>query len=208
MDYQTALALTNEFMEYLRPICVRIEVVGSVKRVDTKALTEGCHDIEFLLILKDGRPVAEFGKPDQIYLTKLDKLLADLKYRGRIGNASDPKDGKKYKKRAIKGTGELNEFCVEFFIVTAETWGIQNLIRTGPSLFSHRFVTNRSQHFYSSDHGRSFAGLLPNDLTYVRGETCIRRGEERLVLPEESDAIALIGAGWIAPADRAEFALR
>jgi hypothetical protein len=53
-----------------------------------------------------------------------------------------------------------------------------------------------------------FAGLLPNDLTYVRGETCIRRGGERLVLPEESDAIALIGAGWIAPADRAEFALR
>jgi hypothetical protein len=201
-------------MDELRPICSRLEVVGSMKRADHDALTNGVHDIEFILIQQSGIPRAEFGKPKNIYLTKLDKLLADLEYRGRVRQAADKKDGQRYKKRAIIGTGELNEFCVEFFIAQAENWALLNAIRTGDELFAHRFVTNRNKHFFSDKHQRDFPGLLPNDLTYVRGVnrdngiSVIERLGEVLDLKTEGDAINLIGAGRIPPNERAEFALR
>jgi len=93
MNYPDAKKLADKFLELLRPACTRIEIVGSTKRADNKALTDGVHDLEFLLIQKPGNPLSEFGRPKNIYLTHLDKLLADLEYQELIRQAADKKDG-------------------------------------------------------------------------------------------------------------------
>lgn len=200
MQLQLATQFAKDFLEKLMPACIRGEIVGSVKRADKPEV----HDIELLLIAKNEKPVPEFGKPGFIYTSKLQKVLADLEYSGYLRQATKKADGDRYKKRAIIGSGELNEFCLDMFIVKPETWGIQNVIRTGPSLFSHAFVTNQNQKVLDRASGRTYNGLLPNHLEYIRGETVIknRKTGEILLLPEEQDAIAVLGRGWIEPAQR------
>lgn len=209
MEYAKALTYANDFYSLLLPACEALEIVGSVKRNDKPEV----HDIEYLAILKNQRPVPEFGKPNQIYKTILEKILSEMEYNGLVRQAMVKRDGERLKKRAIIGTGEVNEFCFEIYIVTLGTWGIQNVIRTGPSLFSHRFVTNQRFGFWDEKTQRRYTGLLPNDLTYVKGEpnkgtySYIKRGEERLALPTELDAIEVLGLGWIPPCDRGKVAL-
>ena len=203
MELQKAQQITSKLFDILSPVCSRIAWVGGVKREK-----KDVHDIEFLMILKGGRPLPEFGKLKNLYETHLDKLLADMQEDGILKQPSKKADGPRYKKRALIGTGELNEFCLDLFIVNEKTWGIQNVIRTGPALFSHRFVANRNKKIYSHELGREFWGFLPNDLEYIRGETEIRRDGKVLDLPWESDVIDLLGVGWIEWNERANFALR
>lgn len=207
MNYADATPLAEKFLSLVSPVCVRAEVVGSWKRKKQ----ENIHDLEILLIQKPGHPLPEFGRPKSIYPTHLDKLLADLEYREVIRQAADKKDGAKLKKRAIVGAG-LNEFCIEFYIVTPATWGLQNLIRTGNSWFSHRCVTNKSVMAWNRETGAKAAGFLPDEFRYVKGkdlesgESCIKRGDEIIPLPEESDVFNLIFGKWIEPKDRVGYA--
>ena len=198
MKINKSLEYAEQFLELLSPACDRIEIVGSNKRQDKTDV----HDIEILLIAKNERPVPEFGKPNQVYKNKLEKVIADLHYQDILRHAADKKDGDKLKKRAIVGVGELNEFCLELYIVQPETWGIQNVIRTGPSIFSHCFVTNKSKGAYSREENTWYAGLLPDQYTYVRGETKILFEGNQFSLPEEKDAIEILGFGWVEPRDR------
>lgn len=61
---------------------------------------------------------------------------------------------------------------------------------------------------------KRYTGFLPKDLTYVRAKDSpdklshIRRGDEILSLPEESDAIELLGFGWIPPNERIKWSLK
>lgn len=209
MKHQKALELALKFQQLLSPACIRTEIVGSVKRNDKPEV----HDIEILIIPRNERPVPEFGKPAQIFKTKLDKVLSDLEYEGLLRQAADKKDGDRYKKRAICGAGELDEFTLDLFIVTQATWGLQNVIRTGPSLFSHRFVTNRKFGFWDEKSQKRYTGFLPNDLAYVTAKNSpdklshIKRGKEILSLPEEKDAIELLGFGWIPPGERSRWSV-
>lgn len=206
MNYSKASEYANKFLSRLASFCERIEVVGSVKRNDKPEV----HDIEILLIQKQGHPIPEFGRPN-IYTSWIDKAMADLEYEGLLRQAADKKDGDRYKKRAIIGTGELNEFCLDLFIATSATWGLQNMIRTGPSLFSHRAVTNRSAMAFDRETGNKYSGFLPNDLKYIRAKDApdklsrVMRGAEVLKLPEERDAIEMLGFGWIPPSERRKF---
>src|SRR5688572_10476950 len=212
MKIDLAAQQADYFLQRLRPGCHRIEIVGSLKRQDKQDV----HDIEFLLIPKDQKPVPEFGKPNQLYKTVLEKILADLHYEDKLRHAMDKKDGDRYKKRAICGiTTGLNEFCIDLFIVTPATWGIQNVIRTGPALFGHRYVANRNQTIYSRELNRKFPGLLPNHFEYIKAKkdddtgTAIRPRDSilNLELPEETNAIELLGLGWIPPQKRGYYAL-
>lgn len=204
MIYPQALELAEKFCDLLAPACSRIEIVGSLKRGDKRDV----HDIEFLVILNGKRPVPEFGRPKNVYLTMLDKILADLEYQDLIRQAANKANGDKLKRRAIRGTGEINEFCMEIFIVNEKTWGIQNMIRTGPGLFSHRFVTPENIFFYDPDTNRKWNGFLQKKYKYIKGETAITEDGKILDLPEEKDVIALLGKGWIPPNERREFSLR
>lgn len=209
MQIDKASDIAEMFRTKLSPFCERIEVVGSVKRNDKPEV----HDIEILLIQKQGHPIPEFGNPN-IYTNWIDKAMADLEYEGLLRQAADKKDGDRYKKRAIVGTGELNEFCLDLFIVTPATWGLQNMIRTGPSLFSHRAVTNRMTMFRDIESGNLYNGFLPNDLKYIRAKDApdklsrVMRGTEVLKLPEERDAIEMLGFGWIPSNERRKFSIQ
>ena len=188
MKYLEALELANEALEWMRDCCLRIEVVGSVKRNDKADVG----DIEFLLIADPTLPKIEFGQK-VIYKTRLDERLAQLVREGLLREARKKANGDKLKRFAIVEHSEVEDFCLELFIVRPETWGIQNVIRTGPHEFSKRFVTNKV-----------YKGLLPDNLQYVKGETQIVRRStgEPLNLPEEADALAVLGLRWIEPSQR------
>lgn len=200
MDLKTAIITANEFMAYLAPACARIEIVGGVKRQDAREV----HDIELLMILNGQHPRPEFGDK-VIHKTMLDKILYDLKDVGRLRDPLKRANGEKYKKFAIVDTGALNEFCLDLFIVNESTWGIQNVIRTGPKFFAHSYVTPQGVKWVDRESGQRGYGLLPEIYQYVRGETCIMAGDVRMNLPDEEDAIALLGYGWIEPGKRRNY---
>jgi hypothetical protein len=189
MKLAEAVELAGEYVEWLRDCCLRIEVVGSVKRGDKAEV----HDIEILLIADPATPRPEFGKK-VVYKSRLEARLAQLVGEGMLREARKKANGEKLKRFAIVDcSNDLEDFCLELFIVHPETWGIQNVIRTGPFEFSKRFVTNKAH-----------MGLLPDDLQYIKGETKIvkRSTQEALSLPEEADALAILGLGWIEPGQR------
>lgn len=183
MRYGEAKELADRLAHLINPGCLRLEIVGSVKRGDRAE----CHDIEFLIIANEKTPRPEFGQK-VLHKTILDKLLYEL-CLSDVLKFIKGKD--KYKQYGIREVNTIEPFCLELWIVRPETWGIQNVIRTGPEDFSHRFVTPKSM-----------GGLLPDDCQYIRGETRIERNGQSLSLPEEKDALAVIGRGWIEPKNR------
>ena len=189
MKWGVAFEKAMELKIALAQGCERVEIVGSVKRHDK----DECHDIEILCIPDSRTPRPEFGNP-KVFKNRLEKVIADMQYLELIGQAA--KNGEKYKKFQILKTGEVNTFYLDLFIVRHDTWAIQNVIRTGPAEFSHRFVTNKA-----------FGGLLPDRYKYIAGETKIQElgGNGILDLKEETDAIELLGFGWIPPMNRREY---
>lgn len=202
MNYDEARKLAEKKAEMIQPGCLRLEIVGSVKRGDKAEV----HDIEILVIPDTRAPRPEFIQdPKLLHPTMLHKLLFEL---CQAGDLRFMKGGERLKQYAIPEANTVNPFCLELYIVRPETWGIQNVIRTGPSLFSHRYVTNKGVSFYHRETSRRYSGLLPDEFKYVAGETKIMRGMDTLCLPEEQDALAVLGLGWIKPKDRARVAMR
>lgn len=200
MIYTEAKTLAEKLARIVITGCHRLEIVGSVKRADKAEV----HDIEFLVIANEKTPRPEFGQK-VLHKTMLDKVLYEMCQQGLLKFVKGKDRLKQYE---IVEAGTVNPFHVELWIVRPETWGIQNVIRTGPSLFSHRFVTNKSATCFVRETRKTWKGLLPDQYTYVRGETKIMQGETVLSLPEEADALALLGMGWIEPKDRRHIAVR
>lgn len=194
MKHAAALNIANEFVDWISDLCVRKEIVGSLKRGDK----EFVHDIEILLILKPGTPKVEFGmfKPGQkkiIHKTLLDQRLHTTPAPYKLQDAIHKADAGKLKRFALADFSKVEEFCIEFLITTPEKWAIKNVISTGPRRFSQKFVTNIRD-----------GGLLPNRYQYITGLTQIqeRSAGKVMQLHEEADAIALLELGWIEPKDR------
>lgn len=208
MEYPQAWAIYKSFFTRLAPACLQIEVVGSIKRADPRAVVEGVHDIEFLLIADPARLPVVFGGGKDQPTTKLEKAIAEMKAEGLISSARKKAEGSKQKRFAIVEHSQgPQDFCLELFIVKPETWAIQAVIRTGPRIFSKRFVMNENQSFIDQPSGQRYKGLLPNYLEYMEGETKIRtraRGEV-LDLKTEAEAIDLLGFGWIPPDRRYQY---
>jgi hypothetical protein len=209
MRYQEAKNLADKLAGLIMPGCERLEVVGSVKRGDKNAWENGVHDIEFLCIADPRTPRPEFGQdPKALPRTMLDKLLSGICRSGVLKFIEGGPKLRKYAITEVVTANILEPFKLELYIVRPETWGIQNVIRTGPSLFSHRYVTNKSLTFYHRPTDKRYPGLLPDQFKYVAGETKIMQGMTVLSLPEEQDALAVLGLGWIEPKDRARIAMR
>lgn len=195
MLYEQALSLANKYRELLSPGSTRIEIVGSVKRGDQLDVK----DIEFLIIPDERRAPLKFGHkipPINFY-----RVIGELEAEGLLQFKMGASKQRKY---AITEVNTINPFILELWIVREETWGIQNVIRTGPALFSHAYVTNRNLTFYDEKSKHEYHGLLPEELEYLKGETMIRPrgGSVPILLPEERDALAVIGYGWVEPKDR------
>src|SRR3990172_8211387 len=131
MKYTEAKCLAEKLAELIRPGCVRLEIVGSVKRGDKDEV----HDIEMLLIADARIPRPAFGQKIQdLPRTMLDKVLFELCESGVLKFLQGGDKLKKYAIPEVAAPNLLEPFKLELYTVRPETWGIQNVIRTGPSL--------------------------------------------------------------------------
>lgn len=189
LKHEEAMKIAQDMVRFLADLCTQIEIVGSLKRGSRMV-----GDIELLMILDPTRPRVQFGDK-KIYLTRLDQRLAtDPNIPYKLQEAIHKANGPALKRFAFTDYSRpMDDFCIELFIVKPETWGIQNVIRTGPKAFSKRYVTNKRA-----------GGLLPNHLTYIKGETRIRDENtmQLLDLPTEEAAIGILSRGWIPPEER------
>lgn len=191
MEHANALKIAQELVDLFEPVCVRIEIKGSICRMKAEP-----KDIEILAVPDLTPPEIgkiEFGKPiPKVYKTHLDALLAEMV----DSNAWYLKaSGDKYKKIWLNN----EHIQVDLFLVTPPAeWGVQSVIRTGPSDFSHWMVTRKSK-----------GGALPDEYIVADGAVGQRvrgdKGDGRqgvIPMPEEIDFFSLCGMKWIEPSQR------
>ena len=195
MIHKDALYVAEWLVDELRPGCERIEIAGSIRRgkLDVKDI-----EIVAIPILKPPRP--EFGKP--VDKTPLDGILRQLVEPD--GMLKPVKGGDKFKQFEIRRLAEfgiaepLYPFKLDLFLVTPPSqWGVEFMIRTGPSDFSQWMVTQKSK-----------GGALP-DGYFVRHNVVWAEGTEvpnkavdsieimcelnSVEMPEEEDYFELCG---------------
>lgn len=185
MIHAQALTIAEKLMDLLAPACKRIEIAGSIRRQKPDV-----GDIEIVAIpdLRPPRPV--FGQPP--YKTNLDAVLASLEYPDESGLRLHKILGAdKYKKIGVSLDGG-NTWIIQldlFLVTPPAQWGVDFLIRTGPSDFSHWIVTQKC-----------FGGGLPT-MYNVKG-AAVWKGQEPISTPEEIDFLKLCGLDWIEPQNR------
>lgn len=203
MKHDVALKVAEALVDHLRPACTRIEIKGSIAR-----LKDEPGDIEILAV-PDPAPVPrarlQFGMPiPRSYNTLLDKMVDEMRKDKSIEVFAD---GDRQKKFWLNYAG----IKVDLFIcIPPSDWGVQAVIRTGPSDFSHWCVSNRK-----------IGGALP-DAYFVKHQVVWIKSEiskydipenqdkaidlltptNHLSMPEEIDFLKLLELGWIKPKDR------
>lgn len=190
MKHHQALLLANNILANMSPYCERVEIAGSVRRGKDEV-----KDIELVAIPKVGEPEGLFGDlPGRNLLFDwAEKVKAEKRMRWIKPNTSEIEDwplnasGKYW-----RGLHPATNVKLDLFLVTAESWGPQMLIRTGPADFSEAIVT------------------LAHDFNYLfyDGRILSKITGERLLTPEEADVFVLFGLSYIEPAERTEAKLR
>lgn len=174
---QEADAVAFELLQWIRPVCQRVELVGSVRRRQKEV-----GDIEILVI-----PQLEtvsgglFGSEETSNL--LDRTLRELIDKKAI--------------KALKGFKTGWKFCqleyralpFDLFCADAQTWGCLCVIRTGPAEFSHKLVTHRRLN-----------GLCPAHLRFKDGRLWAQK--EPLETPTEESVFKALGVDYIPPEER------
>lgn len=186
MKRDKALKIAETLMGRLRPVCARIEVMGSIRRGK-----EDVKDIELLAIpdmTPPPPPRLEFGKPKfKVFRTRLDMVLEEMFTENLIRRH---KDGFKYKKLEWIGNDRI---MVDLFLVSPPaTWGVQAVIRTGPAEFSHWCVTSRRS-----------GGALPNGYRVENGAVWEKDETENMTgFETEQEFLDFLGLGWVEPGER------
>jgi DNA polymerase/3'-5' exonuclease PolX len=182
-----AKVLAQEVLDLIGDWCEKTIIAGSIRR---QAPTIG--DIEILAIPhthEEEEPSLGLWSARMIQVNDLDTRCIELIERGTFGKRLDVNGrtavGSKYKRLSFKGVG------LDLFVTTPEQWGVILAIRTGPSDFSHRFVTVRRQ-----------GGLLPDWLVVKDGQLRHRTTGEVIPTPGEGDFFDAIDYGWIEPEAR------
>jgi DNA polymerase/3'-5' exonuclease PolX len=179
MILDEAIVIAEKMIDWLQPVCDRIEVAGSVRRKK-----EDVKDIELVAKPKLVKVQDMFGDLLNI-ISSLDQTCWDSK--GKL-----LKNGSRYKQICLFEGINLDLFIV----MPPSQWGVQFLLRTGPADFSHWMVTQRVK-----------GGALPNDC-YVRGGRVIRGvrgstlGAVMIEMEEEEEMFEFCGLGYMEPWDR------
>ncbi len=171
MKHADAFLIANDLLLRLRPLCERVEIGGSIRR--------GKADVKDIEIVA----VPNF-QTDMFGGTLLNHSLDIFpwEHEGAV-----EKNGHKYKKVALNAGINL-----DVFIVTPPAqWGVQMVIRTGPSDFSHWIVTKKS-----------LGGALPDAYFVKDGSIWDGRDGSKFNTPEEKDFFRLCGLKWMEPALR------
>jgi DNA polymerase/3'-5' exonuclease PolX len=177
MKHDEAKAIAQTWIGYLKDSCERIEIAGSIRRGKPEV-----KDVELVCIPKIVTEPDLFGgegSKTNILEVTIGKLFWDRVY------LAANKNGPRYKQLALTEGIHLDLFIV---LPPAE-WGVQFLIRTGPSDFSHWCVTPRHA-----------GGGLPSYLRVKDGAVWNRT--TKIETAEERDFFRLIGLEYIEPAER------
>jgi DNA polymerase/3'-5' exonuclease PolX len=167
----------------LADACERVEVAGSVRR--RKAVA---HDLELVAIPRREVRGGLWGDADEVDLLaeRLTALradgiaaLRDVEVR-RLSGATEvqKRDGQAYKALVFEG------MAVDLFITDAERWGCIFALRTGPSDWNTRLVTDCKRYFRSVADGRVLHLGKP------------------VPTPEEPDFFRALGIPWLDPWER------
>lgn len=183
----------ERLVETLAPACERIEIAGSLRRATVHGVTpiipggdQVVGDIEIVAISKPAR--LRFGeRPARNAIEERLRDMADLGLIERNHPYAKPAWGERYKKFWI-AVGDYR-VQVDLFLATADNWGAQVAIRTGPSEFSKALVT----------HIRYNTPYVQQD-GYLR----VQVTGEIVPVPEEADYFERAGVQWVEPPARRE----
>lgn len=181
-----AAPLAAKIADDLRPVCERVEVVGSVRR--------GCEtvgDIELVVIPKYAANL--FGEERGQNL--LDMHLVALCNQGRLMRASDTPIQELSIKPFYIGSllREQRFFKLEINQTDAEAWPVLLAIKTGPAEFSHKLVSH-------SDNVRG--GFLPRGWRVADGWRVWNDRGERVRFESEREFIEAFCGAWVEPEAR------
>jgi len=205
MKRDVAFKVAEALVDHLRPACKRIEIAGSIRREKSDV-----KDIEILAIpdlsIIVPRAPLEFGKPiPPVHKTMLDKLVHDME---EAGDVRVEVQGDRYKRMYLNYAGIK---CDLFLNIPPSQWGVQMVIRTGPSEFSHWCVTNRKRYRGALPDGYFVKHLVvwdANELDKFRMPSdpdkaiALLTETNHLSMPEEIDFLNFLKLGWIEPRDR------
>lgn len=192
-----ALKVAHDVIEILKPACLRIEVMGSIRR-----LASHVKDIDILAVpdLTVPAPLPlEFGKPvPPVHKTMLDRILWEHSCRNENPVGKWKLTGSDFTRTKRELYVNVNIKIEIWQVFPPEQWGVKAVIRTGPSDFSHWMVTTRSK-----------GGALPDEYIVedsvvgkrVRGSSGFKR-EGEITMPEEIDFFKLCGLNYIEPHER------
>ncbi len=202
MKHDVALKVAEALVEHLRPVCTRIEIAGSIRRLKPEV-----KDIEIVCIpdltITPKRAPLEFGKPiPPSYKTELDQLIAQMG-----DDVSLDLNGDRMKKLFLRYAGIK---CDLFINLPPAEWGVQLAIRTGSADFSHWLVTNRKyggalpdgyfvKHQVVWDAGKIRKAVMPDDPNKALK---LLTEENHLPMAEEAEFLGFCGLGWIEPRER------
>lgn len=167
-----AESMASELIEYLRPLCQRIEVAGSVRR-----LKNYVNDIEIVLI---PRPIQG--------------LFGDLEYSASQIREALQQKGFEIVKGGVDYIQAKSRTGVLFniFITDPDRWGCVFTIRTGSAAFTRRLVTTRNEGGVKPNHLAFVGGRIAD----------ISQGGKFLDTPEEKDVFDTLGLPWVKPWER------
>jgi len=193
MKHADALALAQQLVEALAPICERIQIAGSVRRGK-----EECKDLEIVAIARYERQQTMdlFGDvAESATVNVLEQRLPSLFELGEWGlDLVLRRNGPRYKRLLHYPTG----MCCDLFIVPRAGWGGAMVIRTGPAEFSRAVVT------LALRQGKHVAdGYLLHDHAKLK-DACPKGADCVLIIPtlDETAFLAALGLPWVEPEDR------
>lgn len=197
MKYSDALGIAQVLVDDLSPVCVRIQIAGSLRRG-----VEEVKDVEILAIPGPSIVIKELDMFGEV-VKETHKCPVEERIRELIGfdmwpwmaDAAIRRWGPKYKRLRHEGG-----ICCDLFLTDRRRWGYQLAIRTGPAKFSQALVTlalRRNWHCTDS---------LLHQHPKVKDEVCPKGADCPLIISttNEIDFLGALGLPWIEPADRKE----
>lgn len=166
LPYATMQPIATSLVNRFAANCQRIELAGSLRRQK-----DMIGDIEIIVI------------PTSALYAQLDDLLVT----GKIRHTEPRKRWGEKLRSFLFDTKSGTTIQVDLFLQPdPATWGVNMMIRTGCSEFSHRMVTKRSQ-----------SGWMPDTLQ-VKDARVWSNGKA-IDTPEEEDVFALWDIAFVAP---------
>ena len=181
MKLDQAQRLASRILDSARGYTLRAEIAGSIRR-----LKEECKDIEIVAIplLGEKTDLFEESRRNLLYrwarqMEREDKIHWIKPGTNQIQRWPIEEHGKYWRGLLVKSGVKL-----DLFLTTQETWGCTLLIRTGPSDYSTRIVSQCRPQFYFAQ------GKLFN-------------GDGRFIpTPEEKDVYTTLAIPYIKPKQR------